>query len=55
MVANKIMFSLISWLITIHFGKNPINGGIPASDKKFIMNNSLKFFSLFIELINWFI
>jgi hypothetical protein len=36
-------------LITIHLGKNPMNGGRPPNDRKLIINVNLFSLLLFIE------
>lgn len=48
-VKIKSLF-IIKKLITIHFGKNPINGGNPPSERKLISKFSLiKDFKLIIN------
>ena len=49
------IFSSFIIIITIHFGKNPMKGGIPPRDRKFIENRSFAVLFLFMLLIIWFI
>ena len=40
-VMGAISIAWIIFIITIHFGKNPRNGGIPPRDKMFVKIASL--------------
>jgi hypothetical protein len=46
------LFVISSW-ITVHFGKNPINGRKPPSDKS-VMNNKNLVAILLLTVIGWF-
>lgn len=53
-VMNNRLLDVIQ-LITIHFGINPINGGSPPKDIKFLIRVNFTSFELFMILISWFI
>lgn len=50
-VGNKIKFIFNIHEITNHLGKNPIKGGSPPSENRFIIRISLPFFLIFVFCI----
>jgi hypothetical protein len=49
---NLRLFAIISW-ITVHLGRNPMNGGSPPSDKS-VMNSRNLVVAFLFTIVVWF-
>lgn len=47
----RIILLFVIHLMMIHLGKNPMNGGNPANDRKLIINESLVILFLFNDIL----